>query len=31
MLQAANTELFNPFVPKPHNSEYQIYYFLHKI
>ena len=23
MLKAANTDLFNPFVPKAHNSEYQ--------
>ena len=23
MLQAANTDLFNPLVPKAHNSEYQ--------
>ena len=23
MLQAANTDIFNPLVPKPHNSECQ--------
>ena len=29
MLQAANIDIFNPFVPNAHNSECQkIYYFL---
>ena len=31
MVQAANTDLFNPLVPEAHNSECQIYYFLFKI
>ena len=30
MLQTANTELFNPYVPKVHNS-LKIYYFLYKL
>ena len=30
MLQAANTKLFNPLVPKAHNSECQNNYFLYK-
>ena len=29
MLQADNTNLFNPLVPKAHNSECQNYYFLY--
>ena len=31
MLQAANTDLFNPLVPKVYNSERPIYYFLYKL
>ena len=31
MLQAANTDLFNPLVPIAHNSECEIYYFLYKL
>ena len=31
MLQAANTDLFNPLVPKAHNSECQNLIFLLKI
>ena len=30
MLQAANTDLFNPLVPKAHNSV-EIYYFLYRL
>ena len=31
MLQAANTDLFNPLVPKAHNSECQNLQFLLQI
>ena len=31
MLQAANTDLFNPLVPKAHKIECQIYYFPYKL
>ena len=31
MLQAANIDLFNPLVPKTHNSECKKYYFLYKL
>ena len=31
MLQAANTDLFNPLVPKAHNRVSKIYSFLYKI
>ena len=31
MSQAANEDLFNPLVPKAHNSEHKIYYFLYKL
>ena len=30
MLQTANTDFFNPLVPKAHNSV-KIYYFLYKL
>ena len=31
MLQAANTKLFNPLVPKAQISECLIYYFLYEL
>ena len=30
MLQAANTDLLNPLVPKAHKRSVKIYYFLYK-
>ena len=31
MSQAANTDLFNPLVPKAHNLSVKLYYFLYKL